>query len=181
MMNHPESTNDAQAPPAPPGRGRRAAFGPAIAVGVATLLAYATDLRELARTWSTEPDYTHGFLVIPVAAWIFWQERPTGAAAANVAPSRLGWLAVAAILVARAFLYERGEYWLETATIVPAVGALIVSMGGLPLLRRTWPAVAFLTLMLTVPGPSTTRSPCPCNAWPRSSPARRCGSSASGS
>ena len=160
-MNHPEpqhtaaTTTTAGLPTPEPEGARRARLPAGVALaagaGVAVLLAYAADLRGLAHIWSTEADYSHGFLVIPVAAWIFWQYRPRGADADRVAPSWLGWPILAAILVARAFLYESGEYWLETATILPAAAAVVLALGGLPLLRKTWPAIAFLALMLTVP------------------------------
>lgn len=64
---------------------------------------------------------------------------------------------MALILGARAWFYQRGEYWLETATIVPALGALLWTVWGGATLRRLWPAVAFLVFMLPVPGAFDSR------------------------
>ena len=58
---------------------------------------------------------------------------------------------LAAIVAARAFAYERGIQWLETATVVPAVASLMFTLGGWPLLQRGWPAVVFLLFMLNLP------------------------------
>ena len=41
--------------------------------------------------------------------------------------------------------------WLETATILPAIVCLVWIFGGGPLLKRVWPAVAFLVFMLPLP------------------------------
>ena len=42
-------------------------------VGLALAWAYGPDLRDLVATWADDPDYSHGFLVIPVALAILWQ------------------------------------------------------------------------------------------------------------
>lgn len=117
----------------------------------AFLGAFTPNLVQLARTWFTNPDYSHGILVVPMALLLFWRlwsspdvQRP------RPAPWGLGLLAL--LLAARAVLYHRGEYWLETATIVPAAAILVLIGLGWPTLRRTWPAVAFLVFMLTIPG-----------------------------
>jgi len=53
----------------------------------------------------------------------------------------------------RAFAYERSFQWIETATILPAIACLVWSFGSWPLLRRVWPAIAFLVFMLPLPDP----------------------------
>ena len=123
------------------------------ALGLAAVFfgAYAANLANLAHTWFTDPDYSHGILVLPVALVLLWRLWPgLDAPAMRPTPWGLAWLAP--ILAARAFLYARGEYWLETATLVPAAAALLLTGVGWPTLRRTWPAVAFLVFMLTIPG-----------------------------
>ena len=45
-------------------------------VTVAALLwAYWPALVSLVETWQADPDYNHGFLVIPIAVWLLWQRR----------------------------------------------------------------------------------------------------------
>ena len=55
------------------------------------------------------------------------------------------------VVAARFALLRAGEFWLEGFTLVPTVGALVLAFGGWPLLRRTWPAVAFLVFMYPIP------------------------------
>lgn len=113
--------------------------------------AYAPNLVQLAGTWFTDPDYSHGILVLPMALVILWRLWP-GPEAPRPRPSPWGLVLLTLILMVRAMLYQWGEYWLETATIVPAAAALLLTGQGWPTLRRTWPAVAFLIFMLTIPG-----------------------------
>jgi exosortase len=122
----------------------------AAGLGLVALLAWAfrTNLQTLYLHWSTDPDYSHGFLVVPVALVIFWQRpRPAG----PLAPSIWGLIALAAVLGARSYLYETGEDWLETAMIVPATVALVLALGGTRAIRWSWPALCYLTFMLTLP------------------------------
>jgi exosortase len=138
------------------GAGRERAVIRWVAVAIVTAMlgwSYAPNIRELVRTWWRDPNYSHGFLVVPVALVILYRrEEGAGAPAAGGRLSRmLGWAGLVATLAARAVCYERGLLWLETATILPAIAFLVLSFGGWPLLRRAWPAVAFLVFMLPLP------------------------------
>ena len=70
---------------------------------------------------------------------------------ARVRPHWLGWAALLAILAGRAWLFDRNERWVESATIPPAVAALALALGGRHLLRWSLPGVAFLFFMLPLP------------------------------
>jgi len=114
--------------------------------------AYWPNLQELYTIWSTEPNYSHGFLVVPISIAIFWMRMSeSGRKRIADSPPRWSWILLAVVLAARALAYERNSQWLETATIVPAVAALILACGGWPLLERGWPAVVFLLFMLPLP------------------------------
>jgi exosortase len=119
-------------------------------VAAALAWAYAPNLRSLVSTWNREPNYSHGFLVLPVALMILWRRWSEGTPPA-MAPRRWAWVALAAVLAARAVCYERGYEWSETATLLPAVACLVLALGGWPLMRRVWPAVAFLVFLFPLP------------------------------
>ena len=55
------------------------------------------------------------------------------------------------VLAGRALAYEQNSQWSETATLVPAVACLMLTLGGWSLLQRGWPAVVFLLFMLPLP------------------------------
>src|SRR3954447_637222 len=101
----------------------------AVAVGVALVASYLPSVMDLVRTWWDEPNYSHGFLVAPIAGLILWQRRDRLKA---IAPrsSVIGWLGVLALLALRAYLYERNEMWLEQPTIPPMVAMLVLAFGG---------------------------------------------------
>jgi exosortase len=119
-----------------------------VALGLAW--AYWPNLRDLAWKWSDDPNYSHGYLVVPIALAILWQRRDT-LDPARARPHWAGWAALLGVLAARAWLFERNEQWIESATIPLAAGALVLAFGGWYLLRWALPAVAFLWFMLPLP------------------------------
>lgn len=117
-------------------------------------LAYAPNLIDLGRTWGNDENYQHGFLVIPIAAFILWRrlaEIPWEPGTALGTAPWWGWALLVAALVARAMAYEGSLQWVETATLVPAIVGLAWAFGGGALLYRAWPAILFLVFMLPLP------------------------------
>lgn len=124
----------------------------ALAAVLATLVwAYATELKDLLRIWSNDPNYSHGYLVAPVSAFMFWWLWPRGQQARPLRPSVWGWALLVVLIGLRVVFLRSGEFWLERFTLMPTVAALVLAYGGWPLLRRTWPAVAFLIFLFPVP------------------------------
>ena len=125
----------------------------ALAVGLAILCcAYWPNLRDLYTIWTTESNYSHGLLVFPLALAIFWQRLANTGHDWSIGQGQWwSWALLVAILAARLVSYERNNHWLETATMVPAVGCLLLTLGGWPLFERGWPAVVFLLFMLPLP------------------------------
>jgi len=117
-------------------------------------LAYAPNFRELITIWNDDPNYSHGFLVIPIAVWILWQRlagaKPEPSPGAVPAPW-WGWVFLIAVLALRAIAYEWNLQWSENATILPAIACLTWAFGGWPLLHRVWLAIAYLVFMLPLP------------------------------
>lgn len=136
----------------PPRPADRAWIPAAAAVAVCLVFAYAPNLLYLITIWNNEPNYSHGFLVAPIALVILWRrltDSPLDWSAVR-APS-WSWALLAALLLGRALIYERGMQWLESASILPVAACLVLAVGGWPLLARAWPAVAFLVFMLPLP------------------------------
>jgi exosortase len=123
----------------------------ALAVVVVVLgCAYAPNFRHLVSIWNHDPNYSHGFLVLPVALIILWR-RWTEAGAPALRPSPWGWAALGAVLAFRAACYEYGFDWSETATLLPVVACLALAAGGRSLLGTAWPAIVFLVFLLPLP------------------------------
>src|SRR4051812_39067750 len=112
--------------------------------------AYWPALTALAGKWSTDPQYSHGFLVIPFALFLLWTWRHELPAPLPV-PSAWGvaLLALGAVLrlAGARFYFE----WFEYVSLLPSLAGLVLLLGGWPLLRWAWPALAFLLFMFPLP------------------------------
>ena len=106
------------------------------------------------KIWNGDPNYSHGYLVIPIALYILWQQlsipEPKVARESVLAPW-WGWVFLVGTLLVRGIAYERGSEGLENATIIPAIASLMWAFGSWPLLRRAWLAIAYLVFMLPLP------------------------------
>src|SRR5689334_10135454 len=125
---------------------RRLLVAPA-ALGVALLWAFWPTLVELARRWSADPQYSHGYLVPVFAAVLLYTRRKM---CADIVPGFYPWgLALLALGLAVRFV---GEYlyidWLDAAALLPCLAGLIVLLGGKRGLLWAWPAILFLAFMM---------------------------------
>ncbi len=133
---------------APTSRPPLAEWLPAAAVVAAVGLAYGPNLRNLVETWNREPDYSHGYLVIPIALAIFYRFWP---GLADRSTSLIGWGLVVASLAARYAFYARGSLWSETATLFPLIVGLGLARLGWKIFGRIWPGFAFLIFLFPLP------------------------------
>jgi exosortase len=121
-----------------------------VALAAALGWSYAASFAELLRRWASDPNYSHGYLVGPIALAILWRRRAR-LVPARLAPSPWGWAALLGLLALRAVLYERNEQWIEMVTIPPVIAALALALGGWHLLGWALPAIAFLGFLLPLP------------------------------
>lgn len=114
--------------------------------------AYAPNLSYLVNIWNTEPNYSHGFLVVPIAIMILWRRLCdwNDDWTSYRAPAWI-WVLLGLCLLGRAIAYEWSFQWLETASVIPVAACLVLALGGWPLLSRAWPAIGFLVFMLPLP------------------------------
>jgi exosortase len=114
------------------------------------LWAYWTTLVELTATWDSEPDYSHGYLVIPVALFFLWARRTTYPGFAD----RLAWPGVALIGLAFVMRWVSAQYWLEQVdgwSILVWIAGVVWLLGGFRLLRWSLPSILFLWFMIPWP------------------------------
>lgn len=143
-------------PLSPSGLARRAREIPpglwaAAVVAVALAASYAPSVWWMVTTWESDPAYSHGFLVAPIAILILWQRRDGLARIKEFRPSPLGWLGLLGLLGARYWLYERNEVWAEGATVPIAAACLVLALGGRKLLLWAAPGLLFLLFLLPLP------------------------------
>jgi exosortase len=117
--------------------------------------AFSPCLATLADRWRSDDNYSHGFLVGPVAAAILWRRRDR-LEDADLRPSWKALAGLATLLAARFWLFERNELWLEWASIVPASALALMALGGRAMLAWAWPGVLFLVFLLPLPAALNT-------------------------
>jgi exosortase len=100
--------------------------------------------------WSTDPQYSHGFLVPMFAAVLLWM-RGGKLQGKALRPARWGLLLVLgglAVHLAGAYVYFD---WLDMISLLPVLAGLCLCYGGGPVLRWAAPSIAFLVFMLPLP------------------------------
>lgn len=112
--------------------------------------AYWPTLVLLVNTWNREPDYSHGYLVVPLAAYFLWARRQTfpGLAAG------LAWPGLLLLVLSAAMRWVSGRYSIDPLdgwSMVVWVAGVVWLFAGWRVLWWSWPSVAFLLFMVPLP------------------------------
>jgi len=121
-----------------------------LALASVIVIFFGDGIRLLAHRWANEPDYSHGFLVPPFAAYLLWYRR-------GLAKIGSGgrWLGALLILVSAGLRLSAAYYaypLADIAALLPCLAGAVLMLGGWSLLRWAWPSVAFLLFMIPLPG-----------------------------
>ena len=114
------------------------------------LLVYWQVLTGLVDAWNTDDNYSHGFFIVPLAAYFAW-ERRHAFAAAPVRPSSFGLVVVAGSLVMLVGGLLGAELFLSRVSIIGAVAGSLLFLFGWQRLRVVLFPVAFMLLMVPLP------------------------------
>lgn len=117
---------------------------------VAFLWAFASVLFSMIATWWSVSDYSHGFFVIPMAAYLAWNRRDSFPTDLKPVPM----IGMVILLLSLAISYYGTLTYirpLEQYPIVSALFAMLLIGGGLRLIGWAWPMVAFLLFMIPLP------------------------------
>ncbi len=110
--------------------------------------AYLPMLRVFADKWLNDPQYSHGLLVPFFSAFLIWRGgkvdalKPLPVLGCGLLVLILGLRAVAGALL---------FHQLDAAALLLSLVAVSLAVGGVPLLKRTGPPVAFLVFMVPLP------------------------------
>lgn len=114
------------------------------------LYAYWSVLVDLVKTWWSEADYSHGFLVVPVAMmmlWFRWADRPAAA-------KGYSWLGFAILLLAAGIRIAGGLWYVDAvqAWSIPLwVAGVAWFLGGWRVVKWAMPAIIMLMFMIPLP------------------------------
>jgi len=104
----------------------------------------------LVDAWIVDGNYSHGFLIIPIAAYFVW-ERRAQLAAATVQPSWFGLvLLLGGLAVLLAGLWG-SELFLSRIALLPVLAGIVLFVCGWQHLRVVLFPIVFLFLMIPIP------------------------------
>ncbi len=125
----------------------------AIAIALTVLFAWAywPTLADIVAHWNSNPDYSHGYLVVPLVAWFLWMRRGR-APIDSIAPAWGGFslillAATARIVSARLYLPE-----VDAWSIPLWIGGACWLCFGWRTFLWAAPSIAFLWFMVPLPG-----------------------------
>jgi exosortase len=121
------------------------------AFSVAAAFLYAPVVAKLARDWWTIPDYSHGFLVTPLAALLVWWRRDE-LARTRRAPSNAGLVLVVGSLVLLILGTLAAELFLTRVSLLAFAAGCILFLFGWAHLRML--AFPLILVALTIPIPA---------------------------
>lgn len=144
------SAAEPAAPPAASTNARRDLF---VALGIIALslaALYWPVLAKLVSDWAHNEDYSHGFLVVPLAAYFLWERRHRLAEAAR-RPSALGLIVILGSLAVLVAGILGAELFLTRISLLGVLAGTILFLFGWTHLRIAAFPIAFLLLMIPLP------------------------------
>jgi exosortase len=129
---------------------RRLQLLPLACLVAAFLLLYGRVLFELAGTWATDANYSHGFLVLPIVAYLVWERRGR-LAATKRRPANAGLLIVAVSLIVLLAGTAGVEFFLMRISSIGVAAGIVLFVAGWSWLRVLLLPFAVSLLMIPVP------------------------------
>jgi exosortase len=121
-----------------------------LVLGAAFLILYLPILIDLVSDWYHDPNYGHGFLIIPVSAWLIWKKR----AVLKAIPLETGKWGLP-VTIASLALFVVGtagaEFFTTRVSMVGLLFGITLYLAGPRFLREIWFAFFFLLFMIPVP------------------------------
>jgi len=129
-------------------RGRLALVGALILAGLAIL--YRDVVPELVRAWGTDDNYSHGYLIPPIAAYLAWERRHKFLMAA-AKPTFVGLAVVAGSVLVLALGVLGVELFLTRISLLGVLVGVVLFLFGWARLRVLAFPLAMLLLMIPLP------------------------------
>jgi exosortase len=122
----------------------------AAAITLAVVIVFWQVFVRLVDAWIVDGNYSHGFLIIPIALYFVWERRQK-LAAAPLAPSVMGLVLLGGgIAVLLAGLWG-SELFISRVALLPVVAGIVVFLFGWNHLRILAFPIGFLFLMIPIP------------------------------
>jgi len=114
------------------------------------LFAYLPVLVELVEDWYADPNYSHGFLILPISGFLIWKNRKNLAPVER--PSSLGVVILGGGLLMLILASAAAEYFTIRFSFAMSVTGLGLFCLGWQNFRENWFSFFFLLFMIPIPG-----------------------------
>jgi exosortase len=124
-------------------------FG-ALTLAATMVWAYWPTLCRLAAVWRSQPDYSHGFLVAPLAVYFLWATRDRFPGLSR----RFAWLGMVLVLLSLGLRYASARWFYEQIdgwSIPLAIAGMVWAFAGGRVLLWCLPSIVFLLFMVDLP------------------------------
>ncbi|MGA9883709.1 MAG: exosortase/archaeosortase family protein [Candidatus Acidiferrales bacterium] len=114
------------------------------------ILLYGDILKALVQNWWTDPDYGHGFFVVPFSAFVLWRSRRRWMKT-EIKPNNFG-LIVMLGAIALLFLGSLGaELFTSRFSMLVLLAGMVIFLAGWKFVRAIWFPLGFLVFMIPLP------------------------------
>ena len=132
----------------------RIALRPNLLIGTAlilvALLAFSGSLAEMVRRWISQDEYSHAFFIPLITLWLLWERR--NVALANVGrPTWIGPVLIVLSIVMNLVGEVAALFVLSQLGFIVALFGIVLSAGGISLLRVTFVPLVFLAFAIPLP------------------------------
>jgi exosortase len=134
------------------------------AIAVCFAILYRGVIVKLVSDWATDDNYSHGFLIVPIALFLAWERRGK-LMALPLQPSLLGLLIVLGSIAVLAAGTLGAELFLTRVSMIGAIAGTIVFLCGWRHLQALVFPVAFLILMVPLPAIVFNKITFPLQMW----------------
>ena len=111
---------------------------------------YRRVIAKLVYDWMNDGNYSHGFLIVPIAAYLVW-ERRTRLTSEPIKPSAFGLVILGGSLATLGAGILGAELFLSRVSMIGVVAGVVLFTMGWRALRRLAFPIAFLLLMIPIP------------------------------
>jgi len=122
----------------------------AACVGAALLLVYWQVFVRLVDAWIVDGNYSHGFLIIPIAAFFVWERRDQ-LRATPIRPSMFGAIIFLGSILVLLAGFLGSELFLTRVSLIGTLAGIVLFLFGWRHLRILAFPLAFLLLMIPIP------------------------------
>src|SRR5688572_15106626 len=122
---------------------------PALAAAATFAFLYRDVVVKLVQDWATDDNYSHGFVVVPLAAYFAWERRQAVLMAPH-RPSAFGLLIIASGLLMFFAGTLGAELFLTRISMIVALAGMLLFLFGRHHVRLLWFPLAFLLLMIPI-------------------------------